>query len=259
MNYRKFKPEHQAFIKSIDPDVLALQEVSAQFHSNLENSGLFDWSKSSLLIRPPATDAPRARRLGCSIFGKKHCVPVQTNVLLDVVFPERTLIVEAQTPVGLINFCSFHIPPGASWKAVKPQTMVFIATHLATLPGIVMVGIDANSPKVDHPDHNQNVWWWEDEPRLLGISPDHHLRDALRLYLENHPEKQQEIKRNSPNGPLALSHVRGCGPVRTDCRYDFILISPRVRVASIDYLFADSLKAGSDHAIVAAELEVGEY
>jgi hypothetical protein len=51
-----------------------------------------------------------------------------------------------------VTVCSFHIPPGATWKMIKPQTMKAIAEWLALQSGTVVVGMDANSPKTDHPD-----------------------------------------------------------------------------------------------------------
>ena len=30
----------------------------------------------------------------------------------------------------------------------------------------VILGMNANTPKVDHPDINKNKWWWDDEPIL---------------------------------------------------------------------------------------------
>src|SRR4029453_4828829 len=93
---------------------------------------------------------------------------LSSSILGDVHFPERTLAVRVLGTIIPLTVCSFHIPPGASWGAVKPKTMRSIASWLAQLQGDVIVGIDANAPKIDHPDLANNTWWWKDEPLLLG-------------------------------------------------------------------------------------------
>jgi len=256
VNNRLFKPSHINFLESLQLDVLALQEISSGFHSALVDSGIFNWGVSSLALRPAEVGETTGRKLGCSIFGNTS-VHLQASTLVPgVALPERTLV--AQLSLGNAEFtaCSFHIPPGVSWKEIKPQTMCALADYLAQLPGQVIVGMDANSPKLDHPEHCENVWWWTDEPKLLGHEPKHHLRDALRTYLAQHPQEREMIRRERPAGPLAVSHRRGMGPKRTDCRYDFILCTPGVQVHQVQYLYDQSRTAGSDHALVVAEVEL---
>lgn len=62
VNNRMFKPSHVEFLKSLQPDVLALQEISVGFHAALVESGVFDWGVSSLELRP-AEAGGTARRL----------------------------------------------------------------------------------------------------------------------------------------------------------------------------------------------------
>ncbi|MGI8906629.1 MAG: endonuclease/exonuclease/phosphatase family protein [Candidatus Sumerlaeaceae bacterium] len=256
VNNRSLRQSHVDFLQNLRLDVLALQEVSLGFHGALVDSGLFAWGRTSLTLRPTEAGETAARKLGCSVFGSGGLRPDITTVLSGVAFPERTLMVNAQSAAGVVLLCSFHIPPGASWKEIKPQTMCAIADRLAKLPGTAIVGMDANAPKQDHPEHCDNVWWWPDEPKLLGHEPGHHLRDALRTYLARHPGELEDIRQARPYGPLALSHRRGVGKTRTDCRYDFILCTPDVEVAGVQYLYEESVAAGSDHALVVAELEL---
>jgi hypothetical protein len=133
-----------------------------------------------------------------------------------------------------------------------------IANWLAQLQGDVIVGIDANAPKIDHPELGSNTWWWKDEPLLLGANRVHHLSDALRSYLQDRPDEFARITAARPTGPLAISHVRGNKRKRTECRYDFIYHTPAIRVESISYLYEEAKNAGSDHAIVTAELRIEE-
>jgi hypothetical protein len=134
--------------------------------------------------------------------------------------------------------------------------MESIARWLSKNRGVVIVGIDANAPKTDHPDISKNSWWWPSEPLLLGGAPLHSLRDALRTYLEAHPSELASIIQARPEGPLALSHIRGNKRKRTECRYDFIYCTREVVVESISYMYNESLEAGSDHALVTAALSI---
>ena len=66
---------------------------------------------------------------------------------------------------------------------------------------MVIVGMDANAPKSDHPDIEQNKWFWEEEPLMLGARPLHVLRDALRVKLTAQPLEAPHIMPKSPQGP----------------------------------------------------------
>jgi hypothetical protein len=242
-------------LRRVDTDLLALQEVSPGFHKELESTGLFDWSAFSLSLRPPQHEEGRARRLGCAVFGQSPFQFCSAELLKELRFPERALTVKINSGVDL-TMCSFHTPPGASWGKIKPQTLHAIAEWLTKRSGYTIFGIDANTPKTDHRVFEQNQWWWKDEPALLEHSPLHELRDCFRLYLEERPEVLKEIASRRPTGPLAISHIRGNRRKRTECRYDFIYVSPGLDVLDVNYLFEESVQAGSDHALVTALLKM---
>jgi len=42
----------------------------------------------------------------------------------------------------------------------------------------------------------------------------------------------------------------------TECRYDFIYVSPGLDVLDVNYLYEESVQAGSDHALVTALLRI---
>jgi hypothetical protein len=169
--------------------------------------------------------------------------------------PERALIAEVETLTGPLTLCSFHTPPGATWKNKKPESLVVLAKWLALQQTMVIVGMDANAPKSDHPDIEQNKWFWEEEPLMLGARPLHVLRDALRVKLTAQPLEAPHIMPKSPQGPLAVSYNRGWGKkVFIPCRYDFIYITPDFEVSEVRYLYEEAIQAGSDHALVVADL-----
>lgn len=257
VNNRNPKPSHIEFLEDLDLDVLCLQEVSAKFFRGLCEAELFPGAFFSLDgLGDDADDSP-ARRLGCAIFTSERVEAHAPHLLEDLPFPERSLVCQASFEKADFLICSFHTPPGASWKHLKPQSQVLLAEWLAARRGPVVLGIDANAPKLDHPDYAQNEWWWPDEPKLLGHDRMHDSRDAFRDYLEQNPDRLQAIKEERPSGPLAVSHVRGNRFKRTDSRYDFVFVSPEFEVRKTEYYFERSLEAGSDHALARAVVALG--
>ncbi|MGE0736607.1 MAG: hypothetical protein AB7P50_17820 [Alphaproteobacteria bacterium] len=252
VNGRRLSDAHVEALRRHELDLLALQEVSEGFHAALSKCGVFDWSISSLDLRPPHADEGKSRRIGVSIFGcgQFRLERETAEVLENLRFPERTLVVRVRSAAGKATICSFHIPPGVSWGVVKPQTEKAIAEWLSEQEGSTIFGIDANAPKTDHPNAAENEWWWEDEPLLLGQKPLHQLRDAFREFVGERPDILEEIRRVRPSGPLAISHYRGRGSKRTACRYDFIFVSQDVAVDKVEYIFDQTL---SDHALVVGQ------
>ncbi|SFI18751.1 endonuclease/exonuclease/phosphatase family protein [Nitrosomonas sp. Nm34] len=256
VNNRILCSNHFDFLYEVNPDILALQEVNPKFSEHLTKTNLFSYSTCSLHLRPPGSSEGRARQLGCALFSKAP-FKISTPFLLNSLpFPERALIARISTTKGAITACSFHTPPGASWKELKPKSHKLFAEWLVSQPTRLILGIDANAPKTDHPDIKQNDWWWKEEPLLLGDRPIHSLKDAFRLYLEANPVKLQRIRMERPKGPLAISYIRGNKWRRTMSRYDFIYVTPDISISSVEYLYEASVKAGSDHALVIAEIEV---
>jgi len=108
-----------------------------------------------------------------------------------------------------------------------------LARRLAPEAGPLILGIDADAPKTDHPDICRNEWWWDDELLLLRDRPVHRLRDAFRLFLHDHPAELARAVSARPRGPLAVSHFRGTRK-RTACRYDFLYVSSGIRVRRVE-------------------------
>jgi hypothetical protein len=131
---------------------------------------------------------------------------LSAELLSQMAFPERALVVRSVADFGKMTVCSFHIPPGASWGEIKPQTLKAIAEWLTMKSGTIIFGIDANCPKTDHPDPQKNEWWWDDEPALLGAKPAHSLRDTLRTLLNSRPEVLDQIRSQYRN--ILVGHWR---------------------------------------------------
>ena len=246
--------EHIELLRRTAGDLVALQEVTETGYRTLVASGLFAWSAFSLEFRQPEAGEGRGRQLGCAVFGQEPFRCKRAFLLENAPLPERALIVEIEGPAGPLTVCSFHTPPGASWGQIKPKALVALAQWLAQQQTRVLVGMDANAPKIDHPHIEQNEWWWDKEPLMLGAQAIHPLKDAFRVWLAAHPEEAEQLYVRYPHGPLAVSHVRGRGASSTPCRYDFIYITPEFSVADICYRYDEAIQAGSDHALVLSDL-----
>ncbi|MGH7799912.1 MAG: endonuclease/exonuclease/phosphatase family protein [Thermodesulfobacteriota bacterium] len=255
VNNRLLQESHLELLSKVNSDILAFQEVNPKFYNALSNTNLFTFSVFSPLLRRHHKTYRKARRLGCALFGKTPFTIVSSFLLDDVPFPERALVVRLKSPECFITACSFHTPPGASWGELKPESHKILAMWLSSQKNRFILGIDANAPKTDHPDITKNEWWWKEEILLLGAKPLHNLKDTLRVYLDSHPDILQSIKQSRPNGPLTVSYIRG-NRSRIWCRYDLIYATPDIRVNNVEYLYEESVKAGSNHAMVVSELEV---
>src|SRR2546423_1687100 len=80
-------------------------------------------------------------------------IEITSKELLDTApLGERTLIAGLTTPAGPLTACSFHAPPGVTWKERKPQTFLAIADFLSQHTRRTLFGMDANTPKRDRLD-----------------------------------------------------------------------------------------------------------
>ena len=265
-----------------DPDILALQEVNPQFHAKLAESDRFCWAVSSLEIRPPsAEDIGDHRRRGCSLLGKSGFVFLSAEVLHTVPYPEQTLAAKISCSGAPLTVCAFHIPPGSSHSKEKVLHLYSIAYWLGmrALSSGLVLGMDANEPESDHRDIADNGYFRYGAAALLSgraptkVKPNsgsetwHPLEDTFRAYLRQTPGRADEIRQeelkqgvrdsDGSDTPLAVSYNRDHGNPKGACRYDFIYATSDIHVKDVRYLYKESCEeAGSDHAMVVAELEV---
>jgi endonuclease/exonuclease/phosphatase family metal-dependent hydrolase len=252
VNYLKFRDSHLEFLREIEPDILALQEVHEDLFSNLSLSTLF--SDSHYTVHYLQDDSELSHP--CAILSSADIRLKNPSLIPDLPFPEKCMIVDAVLDTTTIKVCSFHTPPGSRVKELKPLSLVMLAEWLTTRDHPVILGIDANAPDVDHPNLAENVWYWDDEPKLLGEEKIHDLSDAFRDHLTSNPDLFETVKQSRPEGPLAVSHITGKGQKQTKRRYDFIFVTPDIRVKKVEYIYEKACAAGSDHALVKAKLEI---
>lgn len=247
------------------PDIVLLQEVNRRAIETLCVIAGLTWFRCAVDIRVAEPDDTPVRRRGVAIAGRGEA-PFTTHLRLDVPLPERILVAKIPTPGGTLTVISYHAPPGVNWHEKKPQQAVAFARWLATVKGPVVLGIDANTPRVDAIDFVDTRTHWHTGMRklkgapgddlLVGPNRIHKLDDALRRWLANHPHDLEQIRQVRPFGPLAVSHRTGRRKTHpgTDRRFDSIWVSPEIEVRNVGYLDEEALAAGSDHAAVVADL-----
>lgn len=256
-NLNGFAPKGQAeLLAAAEWDLCAMQEATTEsaFDALAEQVGATGACARGLLDED--ADA-RARYVsGLLARGPWRLGP---SAVLDVPSPERTLHAVATRDDAALTVASLALPPASSdaWgPGPKVEQAVGIARWLKALDGPVVVGIDANTPRVDHPDLARTAFWNDGEDRLLGAQREHELRDVYRELVERDPARAAQVRADRPDGPLAVSYVRGRGERAADCRYDSILASPGIAIRDAGYRWEDARAAGSDHALVWADLDL---
>ena len=172
---------------------------------------------------------------------------------LDVPSPERALAATVDADGHRFTAASLALPPGVNWGPAKARQALLIARWLSERTGPVIFGIDANTPKAEHPDLAQNTWWRADEARLLGADRSHDARGVYR----DHLTATGTMPDSDTDGPLAVSFERHGGRGRhVPCRYDAIYATPEWQVDDAGYHHDAGRAAGSDHGYVTARLRI---
>ena len=247
---RKDVARQMRFVDSLGWDILLLQEVLPQRVALIENHPGVGSADSTLQHRPDR--ATGHLRSGSAIVVREGLELVVSSPMVYVPSPERAMTGAVRVGDHLLAVASLAAPPGVSWKELKAVQVKRYGDLWASRTLPLIVGIDRNTPRVDHPDLEQCDWFWEAEEALYGADPKHDLRDVLRIYLDDNPAEMEAIRAERPEGPLAKSFLRGH---KTPARYDAIYASPEFGVLKVEYHWEDALKAGSDHGLVWTRLQ----
>jgi hypothetical protein len=184
---------------------------------------------------------------------------------LLVRFRARSLI--ARITDGLYQFAaaSFHATPGTGRFGPKPGKIVGnwkpffhggVAAALTALTYPFVFAIDANEPRSETLD-SVTFHWRDGRPgarkfgALLGLHPVHRGRDLLR--------EQIRMQGLSPAAGdyLALTYTTRGGGVAGGRRFDSIWATRDFLRGAFSTHYEDALAAGTDHAMLVADLELG--
>lgn len=278
-NWNVFNPgrmaDKLALLERLQPDVAALQEVSrataAALRAHFPGATVLEGLSRSAWDGARANGAALLIRRGVDVV---HDITPPLVGWEDVDGPDDAIpppepLVAAVIRVGEaeVAVASAH-PPHAAGRGAERQWRVVrkLRTYAALESWVngrdpMVLGMDANAwIDTGAPPFDASVY--ADDPQrpimefLLERPSRHGLRDAFRSWLGDHPDELEEIRRRRPHGPLATTYVRGGNHPVPD-RFDVVMVSPSVEVASVEHGYEDSLAAGSDHAYVVADLTLG--
>ena len=247
-------------------DLLLAQELNIGIGEHLiEHAGL-DWIVTAFDAGASSEGLGRGRKHAAAAIAGRGVPPRRIGLLPGATLEERAVWASFDSAAGEISVMSYHAPPGVSWGPVKVAHTHALHDWIGDQTGPVIVGADANTPEVDHPDPELTRTHWHTGARRLkgqlgddvtfGGSPTHGLRDAYRVWLDARPDEMDRIRRERPQGPLALTHRTGRrkdspGHAR---RFDAVWVSRDVEVVGVKHHYDEALKAGTDHALVIADL-----
>ena len=237
------------FMDGLGWDILLLQEVLPQRVPLIEDHPGVGRVDLALQHRPDRATGPL--RSGSAIVVREGLELMASAPMVNVPSPERTMVGGVRVEDHVVAVASLAAPPGVSWGERKAVQVNRYADLWASRSLPLIVGIDRNSPRVDHPDLDRCDWFWEAEERLYGPEPKHDLQDVFRVYLGDNDAEMAALRAERPTGPLATSFLRGH---TTPARDDAIYASPELDVLHVEYHWEDALEAGSDHGLVWARL-----
>jgi len=144
--------EQAATVGQREPDVLALQEVTARtlplWEAACATLGL-EHVASTLSDADPARLPASPRRTGVLLAARAPLEPLPG--LLPVPWAETALAAR----VGRIEFHTVHVPNAAN-GGIKPQTLAAVRAGLAARDGPLVLCGDLNTPRRESPDGS--VW-----------------------------------------------------------------------------------------------------
>jgi hypothetical protein len=253
--------------------LVLLQEASPKGIEKFSDAAGLDWVLHIRDVAPEMLSARgrsgkkggRGRPRSVALAGRGE--PARNpEVFPDVPLPEKVMAATVDLDGVTTTVVTYHAPTGVQHKLKKPAQAVQLAQWLASVEGPVVLGGDFNTPKLDPPDQRDIRTHWHSgdnklkglpgDDLLVGPEPIHGLRDVLRLYLADRPDELDMIRADRPDGPLTTSYCTDSAGKR-NYRYDAIWVSSHFTVGSVEYVYDEAIKAGTDHGLVLAGLVVG--
>lgn len=248
-------------------DLAVLLEVTPQFWTALQQEvhGVY------ALDLVPVQDMQRPHgvallaRNGWSL-SAPHAPPIPEGDLESRPRAERWLTATAHRDGEQVTLVGFHAPYAAGRdraeklrnRARKRRAYEALTAWVSARPRVV-VGMDGNNwwdpvlhvAPIDDPEASD---FWS-ENRFHGLGPLHGLVDTYRRWCTDQGGRLEQIATMRPDGPLAVTHDTGRDDGSGIFRMDRIYASSDLSVISADVDYEPALSAGSDHALVWAELE----
>ena len=159
-----------ALLKRFDVDLLLAQELHQASREALLQSAGLTWIRTAFDAGAAIPRSSPGRRRVTAVAGC-GAPPKQVGVLGHLPLPERMVYAAVTTAIGPLMLASYHAPPGVSWGEVKVQQAHGLLEWVNASRGPLVVGADANTPEVDHPDRDRVRTHWHTGLRRLEVEP----------------------------------------------------------------------------------------
>ena len=246
-------------VAALDWDVFLLQEVSRHARDALKaevapRSSAFgiDW-----------LSRPRGWAHGAAILTRGDFTIVDAEPVRDLPRYERGVGAVIQSPDGMeFRAISWHAPNAAGQGAeYKMAGYTGIISYLEGLAGPVIFGFDGNHWNLETglqprppPELGSDDWYLEN--LFFSNEPPHGLRDGYLDYLAHNPHEYALALKERPEGPLAVTYVRGSKKRPQPDRFDYVFVSEHFSVERVAHDYEAAVEAGSDHATVRVDLRL---
>ncbi|WP_425155509.1 endonuclease/exonuclease/phosphatase family protein [Candidatus Palauibacter sp.] len=246
-------------IAELEWDLLLLQEVTRKAADSLKA----EVAPSSSAFGIDWLSAPHGRAHGAAILTRGGFAIAEAESLLDLPMRERGVGAVIRGPGGVeFRAVSWHAPNAAGQGVEFKMTgYTGIISYLERLTGPVILGFDANHWNLgtglephSPPRPGSSAWYLEE--LFFSNEPPHGLRDAYLDYLIRNPAEYARVLAERPDGPLAVTYVRGSKSRPQPDRFDYVFVSDHFSVYGFAHDYEASVEAGSDHATVHADLRL---
>ena len=175
--------------------------------------------------------------------------------------PQRGVRAVADLGDRSVAVASWHAPNAAGeGVGVKMQGYRAINAWMCEVAGPAVIGFDSNhwsiTSALDLADVPNSSDRWLFENQFFGRQRLHGFRDALLDHLRERPDEYARVLAERPDGPLAVSYVRGRRDAPVADRFDYVFVSNDITVREVVYDYAAAVAAGSDHGSVRARLRI---
>ncbi len=250
VNARRDCAAQAAAMAAWDPDVVALQEVTAgsdgRFAASLAQQGLVQYVSGAALVTEggATTIAKRYSALASRYPFALEAVPALPR-------PELAVCAVVQAPGAAVRVLGVHIPTWSNGAEAKMQTQEGVCAYLATCEGLTVLCGDFNSPKEELEDGTIVVFMRPKDVRgsaaelglLTASTADGPLVDAFRAVNGwTADDRSWFWKNRGKTGGFRLDHI---------------FASRHLRPVACWYGHSLRLGGMSDHSPIVAEFEIG--
>lgn len=200
----------------------------------------------SLDYRKPSKYDSGARRLGVMLIFSKTIKVIESGIIERNLFPDRTAWATIMCNNKKIKILGLHSITGCSYQSAKSiQYDTFTEFVDEYKPDII--GMDANEPKVDSYDLDKMIFYNEN-----GGGAKTFFKKVKESGMKDAYVVANDITTCEEGKCLMISHnVRRRGVVR----YDFLFVDNNISITKCNYDYDGAIKAGSDHALVEADIQ----